>query len=388
MNKEEYNKLINLHHEKEISKEDFESRIIEITKTLEFPLREFYIINSYLYDYYAVPKDKRNFLYAYSLDILESNKISLDDKNKIKCALINAYTSDYNYLMAEFYAKDLLNEFKNDVRVLRELANYYTKTRRYELAKTLYEFIINLNGYDLIAKNYEILKKIINNERNPYLPATRENKEKYFNFMEYLNISIDSNLGKKRPSKIKVEDYPLPKEHIQADFDSFVAFDIETTGINYLWDSITEIAAIKVVNGEIKEEKEFLFQQLVHPYKKRIPKVVENLTGITNEMVKDAKNIWEVFPEFVDFIGDNILLGYNCMAFDSKFLIRAGRLSNIIIENEYFDVLHMARRYKDIIMSKNMTLIQVGKALEIENPRAHRALSDAITTAKVYLALK
>ena len=388
MNKEEYNNLINLYHEKEISKEDFESRIIDITKTLEFPLREFYIINSYLYDYYAVPKDKRNFLYAYSLDILESNKISLDDKNKIKCALINAYTSDYNYLMAEFYAKDLLNEFKNDVRVLRELANYYTKTRRYELAKTLYEFIINLNGYDLIAKNYEILKKIINNERNPYLPATRENKEKYFNFMEYLNISIDSNLGKKRPSKIKVEDYPLPKEHIQADFDSFVAFDIETTGINYLWDSITEIAAIKVVNGEIKEEKEFLFQQLVHPYKKRIPKVVENLTGITNEMVKDAKNIWEVFPEFVDFIGDNILLGYNCMAFDSKFLIRAGRLSNIIIENEYFDVLHMARRYKDIIMSKNMTLIQVGKALEIENPRAHRALSEAITTAKVYLALK
>ena len=131
-----------------------------------------------------------------------------------------------------------------------------------------------------------------------------------------------------------------------------------------------------------------MFQELVHPYKKSIPKVVENLTGISNEMVKDSKEIWEVFPEFVDFIGDNILVGYNCMTFDSKFLVRAGRLSNLIINNKYFDVMHMARKYKNIINSKNMTLVEVGKALDIENPQAHRALADAITTAKVYLKMK
>ena len=211
--------------------------------------------------------------------------------------------------------------------------------------------------------------------------------------MNCLGMNVDINSKKtsnrrKQPEKIKVGEYPLPIEYIQPDFDSFVAFDVETTGIDHSKDAITEIAAIKVVEGKLIESKEFIFQELVHPYKKSIPKNVEDLTGITNDMVKDARKIWEVFPDFVDFVGDNILVGYNCMTFDSKFLVRAGRLSNLIIENKYFDVLHMVRIYKNIFIADNMTLVQVGKALGIENPQAHRALADAITTAKVYLELR
>lgn len=392
MNEKEYYKTIELYKNKLILREDFEKIINEITASMDSPLKEFYIINSYLYNYYYVPKDKRSYLYSNSLSILESDEISIEDKSKIKCALVSAYLADYNYEMSETYAKDLLNEFSNDVKVLRELANYYTKTRRYDLAGNIYKTIINLNETELINKDYEDYQKIISKQRNPYLPALTENREKYISFMNSLGIIVEpmvnaKSLRKKQPDKIKVGDYPLPIEHIQADFNSFVAFDVETTGIDHSKDAITELAAIKVVDGKIVEEKEFLFQELVHPYKKSIPKNVEMLTGITNEMVKDSKRIWEVFPEFVEFIGDNILLGYNCMTFDSKFLVRAGRISNLIIDNEYFDVLHMARKYKNILDSENMTLVQVGKALGIENPQAHRALADAITTAKVYLKI-
>ncbi len=385
MNYEEYINIINLYRDKEVTREEFNNRILEITNTLTSPLKEFYVINSYFGNYY-VPKDYRNYLYSNSLAILESDKIHIEDKNKIKCALINAYFSDCNYEMAETYANDLLSEFSNDVKILKDLASYYTKTRRYNLAENLYKNIINLNQNDIIMNDYESFQRVINRKQKPYLPLSEENREKYYEFMNYLGIQVEKR--KKQPEKIKIDDYPVPIEHLEADFDSFVAFDVETTGIDHTMDSITEIAAIKVVNGQIVEEKEFLFQELVHPYKKRIPKNVEELTCITNEMVKDAKRIWEVFPKFVNFVGNNILLGYNCMTFDSKFLVRARRLSNLVINNEYFDVLHMARKHKEQIDSKSMTLVQVGKTLGIENSQAHRALADAITTAKIYLSLK
>lgn len=393
MNQKNYEDIIDLYRNKIIEREEFDNRIKEITIDLKSPIKEYYIINSYFYNYYYVPKDLRTYLYNNSLPILESDNILVGEKNKVKCALMNAYFADYNYEMSETYAKDLLNEFSNDLKVLRELANYYTKTRRFELVDNIFNIIIKMDGKDLIMKDYESYQKVITGKQTPYLPATNENREKYLSFMNCLGINVDINSKKtsnrrKQPEKIKVGEYPLPIEYIQPDFDSFVAFDVETTGIDHSKDAITEIAAIKVVEGKLIESKEFIFQELVHPYKKSIPKNVEDLTGITNDMVKDARKIWEVFPDFVDFVGDNIIVGYNCMTFDSKFLVRAGRLSNLIIENKYFDVLHMVRIYKNIFIADNMTLVQVGKALGIENPQAHRALADAITTAKVYLELR
>ena len=59
----------------------------------------------------------------------------------------------------------------------------------------------------------------------------------------------------------------------------------------------------------------------------------------------------------------------------------------MIINNQYFDVMHLVKKYKKSLDTENMTLVQVGKALGIENPQAHRALADAITTAKIYLKI-
>lgn len=388
MNIADYKKNIDLYRKKELSREDFENKINDITVNIESPLKEFYRIYCYLYNSnYVVPKDKRNYLIDNALIILENEKIEEIQKHAIKCATMNACFSECKYEIAESYANNLLNDNSEDIIVLRNIADYFTKTRRYEIAENIYKKIIKTNDENVL-KDYEVYCNIINHKRKPYMPSNNDNKEMYAHFLEKIGL-VDAKalLGVKQPEKIKVGEYPLPIEKKNPDFNSFVAFDVETTGVDHSKDSITEIAAIKVVNGEIIEKKDFIFQELVKPYKKKIPKKVEELTGITNEMVAECRNIWEVFPDFAKFIENNVLVGYNCMTFDSKFLVRAGRLSNLIINNQYFDVMHLVKKYKKSIDTENMTLVQVGKTLGIENPQAHRALADAITTAKVYLKI-
>ena len=124
-------------------------------------------------------------------------------------------------------------------------------------------------------------------------------------------------------------------------------------------------------------------------YKKVSPEI-EALTGITNAEAYAARPVWEVLPEFMNFVGDSVLLGFNCIIFDSRFMVRAGRYSNTIIENKYFDVMRFADSFKEKlgIDAKKASLQELADKLGIENPQAHRALADAITTAKVFLRLK
>lgn len=197
------------------------------------------------------------------------------------------------------------------------------------------------------------------------------------------------NSDSARPKKIPKEEYPKPVATKKRGFDTFVAFDLETTGFSSSGDSMTEIGAVKVVNGKVVEDEKFIFQSFVHPYRCYITPRVAELTGITNEMVADAPEMWEIFPKFVDFIGDNILLGFNCMSFDSRYLVRAGRYSNLVIDNEYFDVMTYANAFKSRLgfTGRKFSLAKLSEILNIENPQAHRAVADALTTARVYIKL-
>ena len=215
--------------------------------------------------------------------------------------------------------------------------------------------------------------------------------------MEYLaSIGIDAELPEAStprssiPEAIPKDQYPEPKEIRDAYFDTFVAYDLETTGISAKTDSIIEIGAIKVCNGEVVESQEFVFQEFVRPYKRSVREEITKLTGITKEDVKNARQMWEVFPDFMAFVGDNVLVGYNNVKFDSRFLVRAGRYSNIIMKNPQFDVMRYAEEFRTKlgITEKKISLETLSRKLDIENPQAHRALSDALTTARVYLELK
>ena len=204
------------------------------------------------------------------------------------------------------------------------------------------------------------------------------------------SIGIDIQKVSKAPMAIPKVDYPDPVIIHTPYFNSFVAFDFETTGLSPATDCIIEVGAIKVINGKIVESKEFVFSEFVKPYKKSVNEKVTELTGITKDDVKNAKPMWEVIPDFMNFVGEHVLVGYNNASFDSKFLARAGRHSNLMIQNPHFDVLQYARHIKDEINYTNddFTLASVAKFCGVENPKAHRAWADALTTAKVYLKLR
>lgn len=124
----------------------------------------------------------------------------------------------------------------------------------------------------------------------------------------------------------------------------------------------------------------------------RLQNITVNImvTIIVMRDVVNARQMWEVTPDFMRFVGDCVLVGFNSIKFDSKFLVRAGRYSNLIIETPHFDVKRYAESMKDKlgIEGRGISLAKLSEKLGIENPRAHRTLADAVTTARVYLKLK
>ena len=239
--------------------------------------------------------------------------------------------------------------------------------------------------------NLELQKRIDENDKRrkgaEYMPKGAV-KEDYFDFLESVGVSCEK--PRKVPTPLPKDDYPRIKGITNDDFESFVAFDFETTGTNSNQDAIIEVGAIKVIDGKIIESKEYIFQEFVKPYKKKIPEKIKEITGIDNADVENARDMWEVIPDFMEFVGDLPLVGFNSNAFDCRFLERAGRYSHIIIKNDSFDVMTYANSFKKElnIKKERCSLADLSVALSITNPQAHRALADAITTAKVFIELK
>ena len=142
----------------------------------------------------------------------------------------------------------------------------------------------------------------------------------------------------------------MPKEQeelLEPSFDSFVAFDIEhsgTYGAAY-GDGpaeITEIGAVKVVNGKAVDQIDLL----MNPGRK-ITKRNEQLTRITNEMVKNEPPVSVRIKEFKNFIGDMVLVGHNIKTVDLPFINLAGKKNGIAFENPFFDTYLYAKKFKE-----------------------------------------
>ena len=375
--------------------QDFRNIAFALSNELETPHKEYWQICCIAKGSANVPKQSRQWLYQQAEVCFNSNGLSEAERLYIKGLVFEAYYKDYQYQEAEMMLPDLMQSVLT-ARLCFTIADYYIQTRRYVEARNM---LAKAKALDIADELDELIQlkslEVDESEKGkeaggkaPYVPASAENKQKYYNFMESIGLPVTVYQKPKRDAIPKSE-YPAPVETRNAGFRSFVAFDIETTGVNADIDAIIEIAAVKVIDGMIVETEQFTFQELVHPYKKRIPEAVEELTGITNEMTKDAREIWEVFPDFAAFAEDYPLVGYNCMAFDSRFLVRAGRYSNLIIHNQYFDVMRYAEQFRESLelQEKKISLQALSEKMGIVNTRAHRALADAVTTAKCYLKL-
>ena len=171
-------------------------------------------------------------------------------------------------------------------------------------------------------------------------------------------------------------------------FDSFVALDIETTG-SYGAASgdrpaeITEIGAVKVENGVVTDT----FSMLANPGRSITPHVVK-LTHITDEMVADKPPVDEVVKKFIEFAGDNILVGHSIKTSDLPHICRVAARAGLEFKNEFFDTCDYAAKFKEKYGWQKIRLEYLSELFGIEQKDAHRASSDARANVGVYFALK
>jgi DNA polymerase-3 subunit alpha (Gram-positive type) len=159
--------------------------------------------------------------------------------------------------------------------------------------------------------------------------------------------------------------------------DEFVVLDIETTGLSAENDRITEIGAVKIKEGKIADE----FSAFVNPGIP-IPEHITKLTGITDDMVKDAGNIAEVLPQFLDFAGSAAIVAHNAM-FDMGFIRLNARLIGLKVANPVLDTLQLCRQMFPDLGRYKLNL--VAKHLGVRLDHHHRAVNDSRATAEIFI---
>lgn len=163
--------------------------------------------------------------------------------------------------------------------------------------------------------------------------------------------------------------------------DKYIVLDLETTGLSPEYDSIIEIGALKVQNSEITET----YQQLINPGF-AISEFIQNLTGITNEMLVSQPSISEVLPDVEGFVENNIIVGHN-VNFDINFLYDNFEYClDKPFANGFIDTMRMSRKVLPDL--HHHRLIDIVQELGIEGSQFHRALSDCEYTYKCYETMK
>ena len=162
--------------------------------------------------------------------------------------------------------------------------------------------------------------------------------------------------------------------------DSYIAIDLETTGLDPKRDKITEIGAVKVIDGYVTDQ----FHVLVNP-RKDLEDRIRDLTGITDQMLENAPGIEEVIKDVVGFCENLPLLGHHVI-FDYSFLKRAAVNEKMSFERNGIDTLALCRKFMPEEEKKNLTAACL--YFQVEPETAHRALADAVSTHKLYQALK
>ena len=163
------------------------------------------------------------------------------------------------------------------------------------------------------------------------------------------------------------------------DYNEFVVFDIETTGLSALNDAITEIGAIKIKDGQVIDS----FSQLINP-EREIPEFITNLTGITDKMVANKPTIDQVILEFYDFIKGSVLVAHNA-SFDVGFIREKLKSVNLGLYNPVFDTLELARAvFPDL---RNHKLDTIAQYLDVNLDNHHRAVDDATATKDIFVKI-
>ena len=159
--------------------------------------------------------------------------------------------------------------------------------------------------------------------------------------------------------------------------DSYVVFDIETTGFSPTNDKIIEIGAVKIENGIVTD----CYSSFVNP-KTPIPFEIQKLTSINDEMVIGEPSIDIVLPKFLEFCGDSVLVAHNA-SFDMSFIVKKAEELGISLHFTSVDTVGLARLL--LPDQRNYKLNTIAKYFDISLENHHRAVDDANATGEIFL---
>ena len=238
---------------------------------------------------------------------------------------------------------------------------------------SLSETDIEIDSMSVESENNVLGYKILK------ITATEDQMASIMDQLEIMGVEVE-----------EIED-GMPKameELMTPDFDSFVAFDIETTGSNGAANGdseaqITEIGAVRVVNGQIVEK----FDQLANPGRAITP-MISRITHITNEMVKDMPPVDDVIKMFHEFVGDSILVGHNIKSSDLRYITKAADKAGVHFDVPFLDTYLLAKKFKESQRWEKVNLGYLAQKYGFEHKEAHRAWSDAEVNAQVYFELQ
>lgn len=227
----------------------------------------------------------------------------------------------------------------------------------------------NYSGGICFLANTICLCKLPDKSKQNLTPQNRAGNNSYQTVFpqKVINIEQDSLFGKTYKPSVDL----LNKV--------YVAFDIETTGLEVPPSKITEIGAIKIVNGIMVEK----FSSLINP-EVPIPEEITKLTKITDEMVKNKPTIEKVLPDFYKFTRGCTLIAHY-VEFDIKFVRYFGKQQNYNFDNELMDTVILGReKVKNL---SNYKLNTLSSALNINLENHHRAVDDAVACAEIFIRL-
>lgn len=158
--------------------------------------------------------------------------------------------------------------------------------------------------------------------------------------------------------------------------NSYIALDLETTGLNPKFARILEVGAVKIKDGKVIET----YDKIVNA-KTYLSEQIISLTGITQEMMEEGEGIESVLVELLDFCGDDVLLGHN-IPFDYSFIKKAAVNQKLTFEKEAIDTLKLARKFLPELEKRSLE--HLCKYYQIEQVEKHRAYFDALAASDLY----
>ncbi|MEG0180893.1 MAG: 3'-5' exonuclease [Romboutsia sp.] len=163
--------------------------------------------------------------------------------------------------------------------------------------------------------------------------------------------------------------------------EEYIVVDLETTGLDpYKGCEIIEIGVTEIKNNEIGRN----YSRLIKP-EGIIPKFITDITNISNDMVQNEKSLDEVLPKFREYVGNKTVIAHNAK-FDLKFLNYYLDEMGLEPINNHICTLELLKQNKEY-KGKNKKLETACEYYNIENKNAHRADSDTLATAKLFLKL-